>query len=346
MNKEKNDVDRIDSHRIMEEIHREVQRRRADGRIPPDLEHEITKAFREASPPGTASGDIPSSIEQLAEASHFDLTVPTASNLPGGSYVKRMESKVLRWYMQHINAQFSEFGSILTQILRALDNSIEKFGPLSPAKILTTISPPMPAPSPFPFSDHLIKAAQTAPGRILHAECGTGTLVRLLADAGADIYGVDPSETATLEGATARIDTRSDTALAHLDKLADNTLGGVILSGSIDSFSLPEKQVLLEMATEKTRDKGFVGILGNDPRVWERSADPLVLDLAAGKPLRATTWGLLFAQLRLTTEIHESEIDNPFANLGDDVPLSLRDTLQRFGEQMSGPRSHLVLGTK
>ena len=59
-------------------------------------------------------------------------------------------------------------------------------------------------------------AVAKAPGRILHAACGDGWLVRRIAAAGGDAYGVDPRPRAVAVAELGTLDLRGEPVAEHL----------------------------------------------------------------------------------------------------------------------------------
>jgi hypothetical protein len=99
---------------------------------------------------------------------------------------------------------------------------------------------------------------------VLVAECGDGTLVRTLLDAGLDAYGCDHRLALSEAAALAGLDVRPDDVVDHLRSVDHEALGGLVLAGAVDRLPIGTQ---LSLA-----------------------------DLAPGKPLHAETWAHLLQE--------------------------------------------------
>src|SRR4029077_9563396 len=76
-----------------------------------------------------------------------------------------------------------------------------------------------------------VRAVADVKGRVLQADCGNGSLVQALIEAGVDAYGVDGDEASIEPGLDRDLDVRAEAVLAHLDVVAGEALGGLVLTG-------------------------------------------------------------------------------------------------------------------
>ena len=83
------------------------------------------------------------------------------------------------------------------------------------------------------------------PGRVLHAACGDGWLVRRIVAAGGDAYGVDPRSGVVDAAELGTLDLRDENVADHLRAVAAAGLGGVVLSGLVDGMAGGERAQLL-----------------------------------------------------------------------------------------------------
>jgi SAM-dependent methyltransferase len=143
--------------------------------------------------------------------------------------------------------------------------------------------------------DAIVAAVADAPGRVVHAECGDGDLVRALVTDGLDAYGVEPRLTAADAASEAGVEVRDGDALAHLHLVPDGVLGGVVLSGCVDRYPLPWLLALVDEATRALAPGGHAVILTATPETWGTGASRVAADLAPGRPLHAMTWEHLLA---------------------------------------------------
>ena len=92
------------------------------------------------------------------------------------------------------------------------------------------------------WADAAVAALGGVPGRVVDVDCGDGSLVAALVDAGIDAYGIDPSETAIEPALDRGLDARCETVLDHLHVVADEVLGGLVLSGSVQWLRPNERE--------------------------------------------------------------------------------------------------------
>ena len=153
-----------------------------------------------------------------------------------------------------------------------------------------------------PVSAHLL--ARSPGGELLHADCGEGALLRALAAGGAVARGVEPRGGVALraleQGSAVTIAEVSEV----LDRCADGSLGGVVLSGVVDRLPL----------------HALVPLLGRTRAVLARRA-PLVVvsepaggaagrretaggDLLEGHSVHAETWEVLLGRAGFVDVTH------------------------------------------
>ena len=139
-------------------------------------------------------------------------------------------------------------------------------------------------------------AVAKAPGRILHAACGDGWLVRHIVAAGGDAYGVDP-RSRVIDGATlGTLDLRTDALGEHLRAVAAAGLGAVVLSGTVDGMAGAERGQLLSAIGTRLAPGGTLVVHSVTRQAWEAADAPPEADLAAGRPLRPESWCSLLEQ--------------------------------------------------
>lgn len=316
----------IDLDRVRAEIDEEVRRRRAAGEIPPELERELDRAFARFTPVGSQGGDFARALERAEQAAFIDVLVPVESARPGIGQVKRVQRKLLSWYFRYIAQQIGVFGNELARAMRLLGERVERLEASGrpPVDDLLTLARGRTT-SVFvrAWSDVVVgamttaMATTTAPGRVLHAESGDGFLLECLRSAEVDAYGVDPRDMTERDGGgvdSRGLDIRTDTALDHLNVVADGVLGGAILTGFVDVLDRAHQLRLPGMLHAKLRAGGVLVIVGCDPVAWARDVSPVVRDLSPGSPLHGETW-----QFLLDRAGFESVILHP----GGEVPSSV-----------------------
>ncbi len=135
-----------------------------------------------------------------------------------------------------------------------------------------------------------LAALAKAPGRMLHAACGDGWLVRRIVDAGVDAYGVDPRTPIVDIAELDALDLRSETVPDHLRAVAAAGLGGIVLSGTVEGMAGGERSELLRAVGTRLAPEGTLVIHSVGRPTWEAADAPYEADLAPGRPLRAASW--------------------------------------------------------
>jgi hypothetical protein len=285
----------LDLARVQAEIAEEVRRRRATGDFPPGLERELDAMFARYAP-ASASDDFDDVLAFAETQSFIHADVPTASRRAPLAYVKRVLRAFMAWYVRFLAQQVTAFAGAITRAVSLLGrrvDALETATAVAPERALvrgddagSDLSAWLPL---------VVGAMADAPGRVLHAEAGRGRLVQALADGGIAVYGIEPVEETSLEAARAGLDVRTDDVLAHLRNVPDGALGGVVLSGCVDRLPLGEVLAVANRAVAALAPGGVVVVLSVGPGTWARGLDPVLADLAPGRPLHPETWAHLLS---------------------------------------------------
>ena len=134
--------------------------------------------------------------------------VPVASDRSGGAAIKRSIRNLSLWYVGFVTQQINEFTSSVSRCLHVLEG---RLGAVETE--LAAMRPAPPAVVDLTWAQHegawwvapVTDALRAAPGRVLHAACGNGWLVRALAESGVEAYGVDPGRARSRLGPMAPI---------------------------------------------------------------------------------------------------------------------------------------------
>lgn len=286
---------------VMAEIDDEVRRRRRE--IPARLERELDAMFLEYSPMGSRHGDLGAALRMVDASVFIDPVVPVASERPAGAAVKKGLRAVSLWYVGYITHQVSKFATAVSRTLHLVDNQLQE--------IRRALPPAAPAPVVAPgdasswWAPAALDALGGAGGRVLHAACGDGWLVRSLREQGADSYGVDPRgdvlDAAAFEGA----DLREDAVLDHLRSVARGGLAGLCLSGVVEGLAPAERADLLSLIGSRLAEDSAVLVVHSlSLAAWMADDAPVEADLALGRPLRPSTWRHLLADW--SVEVHDA----------------------------------------
>ncbi len=284
---------------VMAEIDTEVKRRRASGDLPAGLERELDELFLEFSPVGMqGKARLRETLALVDGSAYVDIAVPVLSNKAVGVYVKRLIRKSTSWYMDFVVHQIVRFAWSVSRMLHLVVDHIEDLE----ATVDSMRAPELPE-SAVPLVDAgaswwaptAIDAVRGTGGRVLHVECGSGSLVEALVGAGIDAYGVDPSEPTVEPGIERGLDVRAESVFDHLQVVSEEALGAIILSGSVQWLHANDRERLVGLASSRLAVGGVLVLQSMTPEAWQRSAPSLVTDLAPGRPLHAATWSYLLA---------------------------------------------------
>jgi hypothetical protein len=139
-------------------------------------------------------------------------------------------------------------------------------------------------------------AVAKVPGRILHAACGDGWLVRLIEKAGGDAYGVDPRAHLVDRAELGVLDLRGEDVIGHLRAVAPAGLGALVLSGLADGLDSGARAQLLTLVGHCLAPGGTLVVHSATTQAWDAPDAPYEADLAPGRPLRPETWCQLLGQ--------------------------------------------------
>jgi hypothetical protein len=334
----------LDHQRLLAEIDEEVRRRRESGEIPADLERELDLVFARFAPVHALEADFEQVLTRAEQASFIDTIAPVESSRPVVPIFKKVVRKVIGWYLRYIAQQTTGFAHAITRAVRLLGERVEgleQASPLAAAKAAATAAPP-PATDLAHWSGLVVDLMRGATGRVLHAESGDGSVLRALAAADVDAYGVDPFERPEADG----LEVRDDEVAVHLKALPDGVLGGVVLSGCVDRLPFGALVQLADLTLAKTGPGAPVAIISRDPRAWEREQSPLEVDLSPGRPLHAETWRHLLSE-RGFTELDVLAGPRPHGlALLPEADHVMNENLERLNDLLFGPSSYAVVARK
>ena len=291
----------------MAEIAEEVRLRRASSDLPPRLERELDELFLAHSPVAGRGGDLGEALRLVDSATFIDPVVPVESERAAGAVVKRGMRSVLLWYVGWITHQISQFASAVSRALHIVDTRLKDLERQVDERRV-------PGPGVVEFSgqhgpgswwaETAVSAVAKVPGRILHAACGDGWLVRLIDKAGGDAYGVDP-RAEVIDGAELGVlDLRGEDVVAHLRAVAPAGLGALVLSGLVDGLDAGSRAQLLTLVENCLAPGGTVVLHSASRQSWDAADAPYEADLAAGRPLRPEAWCRLFESMEYETVVH------------------------------------------
>lgn len=339
------DAPALDLDRVRREIEDEVRARRASGDFPPGLERDLDLVFARFAPATTSGDDLDGVLEAADRTSFVDVDVPTASDLPGVSFVKRLLRKLMAWYLRYLAQQVSVFATSAVAALKLLGRRVEALEAASPGanpRILAEARHVGPTADPAPFATRVITEMRRASGRVLVAEVGSGSLLRDLVDAGVDAYGLDPGNHAD-RITTTDLEIRDEETVAHLTKVGEEALGGLVLAGGADRLPLGGQLALVERAAATLADGAPLVVLSTTPAAWAQAVDPVDADLAPGRPLHPATWRHLLEHRGFTdVEVHDGPVIATLDRVDGPGAEVLNTNLARIEAALFGPASVAV----
>lgn len=307
------------------EIAAEAERLRGEGGIPVDLERRLDESFARLLQHRSRGDHLSRSLLEVAATArmHADPGIAEASS-PAKRLVKRVLAKPVGWYIARVVEQVNRYARATTASLDLLAERVEGL-----AEELSSLHPPLPGhvgfgpstPRSIPLleADHEIAAEavavlRAAPGRVLVAECGSGSSVRTLREAGIDAYGVDAGWRPS-EGAASRLDIVEDDPIDHLRDLPRACLGGLVLTGLVDRVDTATARLVSYLGATRVAPGGCVVIAGRPPGSSGASVSVVEEDLAPGRRLHPETWVYLLGEQGVRAEALLSRAGQP---AGDD----------------------------
>ena len=263
--------------------------------------------------------------------------------------MKRLIRKSMNWYIGFIVHQIVKFAWSVSRMFHVVVDHVEDLE----AAVEVQRMPPLPA-SVVPASDpgsswwarEAVAAVSGVGGRVLNADCGSGTLVDALVAAGVDGYGVDPAE-AAVEAAVGRgLDVRSESLLNHLEVVADAALDGMVVAGSVQWFHPNERDRLVGLVGTRLAVGGVLVLHSATPESWMGSVSPVISDLAPGRPLHAETWGRLLGDRGFrVTGVTYGGTDRRIEPVAESHPdaASVDAAIDAVNQALLGPGEYLLV---
>ena len=333
----------IDLRQVLAEIEQEVTEKRTLGELSSELERELDLAFARFAPVGVIEGDFEALLERAEKQAFIDLLAPNESVRRGVPQLKRVIQKSVRWYMRYIAEQFGAFGHTITKAVRKLGDRVQYLEQLSPPSIdvVSIEAKPLVA----AWQTDILDFFKGAGGRVLHTRCGAGRIVASLRESEIDAYGVDPDAGLVSAPVVEGLDLRSDEVLVHLRALQPAALDGMVLTGCVDDLPKGAQMELMDKCALVLAKGARLVLCGANPLAWDRGASPVVVDLAAGRPLHAETWAFLlaergFSEIEITNQQSVGELI--YVPGGDESVAGINANIDRLNAHLYPPASYLI----
>ena len=282
----------IDVGMVMAEIEEDVRNRRAVGDLSTARDRELDELFQAHSPSG-GGGALADALERVDRAVFVNPVVPIDSNRKAGAVVKRAMRSASLWYVGWLTHQINQFASATSRSLHLIERRLDdqevmiEDQRIPQAEVVEFAG--IHGPDAW-WVDAAISAVVKAPGRILHAACDDGWLVRAVAAAGGDSYGVDPRGSRVLPGLSGVTDLQVANLAEHLRAVAPGSLGAVVLSGVVDGMAGTERNHLLRLISGRLAANGVLVVHSVTTTSWGSPDAPTEADLSPGRPLRGASW--------------------------------------------------------
>ena len=324
---------------IIAEIESEARELRAGGLVPEGLEDELDKCFEDVAEESLAAAYA--SATRTAGAPRAVLGMPSSlAELRGRAerLVRRRFGPRLRRIERRAAVgarRTAEAGWIQVHVTADHMERLAAHSPLA-SRVLSTVRPrELAAPSSATRRpaiegallkwtlDRLSSAPQHegGPRPVLHAECGDGRLVELLAARGLDARGADPGFSARARGDASIV---AGGALEYLGATPPASFDGLLLTGVVERLRPGAARALARLAARSLAPGGVVVLVSARPEA-NMAKDPVTADLALGRPLHPVTWCHLLAQSgMLDLEVFEPDASDPDAREPELFAVSAR----------------------
>jgi hypothetical protein len=290
------DEARVYLAQVMAEIDEEVRARRASGDLPARVERELDALFLQFSPVAGRRGSMAEILRMVDASAYIDPVVPVGSAKSGGAVVKKGVRQLSLWYMSWITAQVGQFSASVSRALHVIDEQLHDLGrQLEDQRVPTAPVIDLPwahGPGSW-WATTVPDLVAAAPGRVLHAACGDGWLVRELVGDGLDAYGTDPRPGRADRAETDGTDLRDEPLVDHLEATASAGLGAIVVSGLVEAMAPGERDRLIDLVDDRLAPGGILVVHSLSLSAWAADEVPPEVDLAPGRPLRPATWTAL-----------------------------------------------------
>jgi hypothetical protein len=328
------------SSEVVGEIEEQVEQLRAAGDVPAGLEDELDACFEDAAQASLADGGPGTAADSRAGSGEISGTSPAARLARLSRHATVLARRRLGPSFRRLERR-SELGAARlgetasTQVHVVVDH-LERLAARSPlaSRALSTARPGEATASAAGGIDPVIdgplldwvldrlsgpaasEEAGEAPGLVLHVECGDGRLVQELASRGLDARGADPRLSARAAGGTNLV---AAGALEYLGATPGDTLDGLLITGVVDRLRPGAARALAQLAASRLARGGVVVLVSARPAA-ATAIDPVVADLAPGRPLHPVTWCHLLARYGLS----ELAVFEPDPSAPDSFAVSAR----------------------
>ena len=268
---------------VMAEIDAEVRRRRASGDLPAGLERELDELFLEFSPVGLQGrARLRETLSLVDGSAYVDIAVPTESQQGGGQLRQAVSSaRASAGTWASSSHQIVKFAWSVSRMFHVVVDHIEDLEAVGGDAPVTRPARSMRCRPADPGSSLVGGGRRRRAGRrdrtgCCVADCGDGSLVGRTGRRRASTPTGWIPRTSVLEPALDRgLDVRAETVLDHLEVVAGEALGGIVLTGSVQWLRPNERERLVDLVAHPP---------GRRRRRWSSTRRPR----RRGRPVAAT----------------------------------------------------------
>jgi len=281
---------------VLAEIHAEADRLRASHHG--TLDAELDASFQRHVPPDLDGADSAQAFAQLDALTAVSIPAPDTAPRPGRAEWKRtllravsmvVRAEPVTRLIRMATSEITAFNAAIVRTLRGIDGRVTALEarvgvPTTALRAAADLAVPPPASAELVAT--VVAAVEVPDGRVLHAGCARGELVRALTDVGIGAYGVDRRRSLHVEALRDGLDVRGDDPAAHLAALPDASVGAIVLDGTLDTRPVDEQLSMLDDARRATVSGGRLIVV-----LSERTGPAAVAaDLSGGRALLPATW--------------------------------------------------------
>ena len=297
--------------RIQAEIQKEAHERRESNPALVIQEREISQAWsrsvlgaaavsRDAASPADLKANSEYLLGCVNDLSLLNVDAPTDTR-QGVRQLKNTIRKLTRWYLRYLADQINAFNHFLVNLLRSTEQRIARLeGDARAAAIMGGFVDPVPD-ADAPLCEAVTNLLSRCEGPVAVVSCGSGQVVSALVRAGITAHGVDDSVEVISDGVDAGLDLRVGAPLEHLNRIADGSLAGVVLTRSAERRGPVELSTLIDEALRCVEPSGRIVVAVAD--ILARSAPEA--ELLRGVGLSPGTWAHLLANRGCIVELSE-----------------------------------------
>jgi O-antigen chain-terminating methyltransferase len=197
--------------------------------------------------------------------------------------------------------------------------------------------------------DHYREVAALLAGRspVVDIGCGRGEFLELLDDLGIQAHGVEIDPALVEECRDRGLDAEVADCIAHLESLADGSLGGLSAIQVIEHLTAQQQVDLVRLAHSKLEPGGIALVETVNPTSVSALAQLFYIDPTHARPVHPSYLQFLFAQAgfqRVDVAGRSTPpADQRLAAVG--IP-NLDENFERLNQLLYGPRDYVVVAVR